>query len=398
MFSRGSAFFQILVESDLATIRALAYLAAFLILFSPLEAQVPATMLDQMSTADHLKQAGWWPRKGEAPRSDYVGAAVCAECHQAYAAGQSKHSMSKTAILPLQAVMLRDGAKFKIGPYSYDIYRKGDQEIYSVTDGIGTFSSPLIWAFGSGSRGQSYLFRHHEKLYEARISFFHGLGFNITPDHPQTPPDSLELAIGRAIPEDEEVKCFSCHTIASTVSGHFNPSQLMPGISCEGCHGPGASHVALANSGAEFPALIYNPARLTPAQSVDFCGACHRTWWDVSRLSGVMTIRFPAFRLEKSKCWGNGDKRLTCAACHNPHQPLQRDPVAYDVKCLACHNIGPVGSRTVASSQGGGSGPSCPIATSKCVSCHLPKYEVPSMRTTFTDHKIQIVTGKQFRE
>lgn len=367
----------------------------------PSRTQVPETMLDQMSTADHLKQPGWWPRKGDAARDEYVGTDVCAECHQDYAKGQQQHSMAHTAMLPTDSAALKNSASFKLGPYSYRIDRNGDKEIYSVTNGVDTFSVPLKWSFGSGSRGQSYLFDKDGKLIEVRISFFNHRGFDITPDHPETPPKTLQLAVGRFVPDDEQVQCFGCHTVASTASGRFDPDHLIKGISCEGCHGPGASHVALAKTGAALPGLIYNPARLNPVQSVDFCGACHRTWWDASLFSGIRTVRFPAFRLEKSKCWGRGDARLTCAACHDPHKPLQHDPAAYDNNCVACHRAvsREAGAHAVsAANTTHASPPACPVSTSKCVSCHMPKYEIPTMRNIFTDHKIQIVSGKDFRE
>lgn len=374
-----------------------ACLATFVVLASVVaSAQSPKTIFDQMTTADHWKQRGWWPGKGEAARSDYVGPKVCAECHQQDAAGQSRHSMANTAMLPTEsAAVLENKAQFQIGPYSYDISNNGTQEIYSVTQGTNTISEPLTWAIGSGSRGQSYLFRHNEKLYEARISFFPVRGFDITPGHPEKASDSIEFAIGREVPHEEEVKCFGCHTVASSANGKFDPDHLMPGISCEGCHGPGGAHVALASTGTSSPGLIYNPARLTAPQSVDFCGACHRTWWDVSQMSGINTLRFPAFRLEQSKCWGNGDKRLTCAACHDPHQPLQHDPAAYDSKCLACHQVSP--HKKAAATSAPVTAKACPVGTTRCVDCHMPKIEVPSMRTVFTEHKIQVVADKKPR-
>ena len=85
--------------------------------------------------------------------------------------------------------------------------------------------------------------------------------------------------------------------------------------------------------------LIFDPRRLTPSDSVDFCGACHRTWWDVSSNMdiGILNLRFAPYRLEKSRCWGKGDRRITCVACHDPHKPLAEDPAFYDQRCLACH-------------------------------------------------------------
>lgn len=368
-------------------------LLATLVLSAQSLAQVPATMVEQMSTADHLKQPGWWPLKSDVSRSEYVGAQVCAECHQTLVKGQNEHSMAHTSMLPTQSALLgRGDAEYKSGPYQYKIYEQDSRVYYSVTKGNETFSTPLLWAFGSGSVGQSYLFEREGLLYEARMSFLHGLGFDLTPGHPQAVPESSQAALGRPIPADEQVKCFGCHTVASNTGEHFDPAQAMMGISCEGCHGPGASHVAMAKSGVEMPAMLFNPARLTPPQSVDFCGACHRAWWDVANVTDIHAIRFPTLRLEQSRCWGNGDPRLVCATCHDPHQPLVHELTAYDGKCLSCHRSGSPATASVQHMAA-----ACSVATKDCVSCHMPKYEITGMKLTFTDHKIRVVKGKSFQ-
>src|SRR5438270_2607003 len=66
-------------------------------------AQVPATIGEQFTTEEHLAKPGWWPRKGNALRTDYVGAQVCAQCHSALARGQQRHAMAHTAIPAAQA-------------------------------------------------------------------------------------------------------------------------------------------------------------------------------------------------------------------------------------------------------------------------------------------------------
>ena len=50
---------------------------------------------------------------------------------------------------------------------------------------------------------------------------------------------------------DAKTQCFGCHATAAVTGGKLNPASAMPGISCEGCHGPGAAHVALAHAGAD---------------------------------------------------------------------------------------------------------------------------------------------------
>jgi len=170
--------------------------------------------------------------------------------------------------------------------------------------------------------------------------------------------------------------CFGCHTTASTTSGRFEPSRFVPGITCEACHGFGAQHVAAMTlgKGEQAPFLIMNPATLAPPDSVDFCGACHRTRLDVREMGiiGVATVRFPAYRLQASRCWGaNGDPRMTCMACHDPHRPLVTDAASYDKNCLSCH-------QTSATSKPAKDHPgaACPVSQKECVSCHMPKYEI----------------------
>ena len=140
-------------------------------------------------------------------------------------------------------------------------------------------------------------------------------------------------------------RCFGCHTTAANIGDKFDEKNLMLGVTCEACHGAGAKHVATAEAAriAGMPEppeeTFLTPAQLTPVDAVDFCGACHGTFWDVklSDAKGVSTVKSQPYRLEGSKCWGTGDSRLTCTACHNPHEPVQTDPTAYDGACLACH-------------------------------------------------------------
>jgi len=36
-------------------------------------------------------------------------------------------------------------------------------------------------------------------------------------------------------------------------------------------------------------------------------------------------------------------------------------------------------------------GPACPVGTTKCTSCHMPKIELPDFHHEFTDHRIRTV-------
>ena len=365
--------------------------ATILFLAFAVFAQNPATIADQYSTAERVKRPGWWPTKGTAPASDYAGPQACVSCHSSITQSQTHTRMGRTSMPAIESEFLDGEVKFSQGPFTYRIVRSQQQETYLASNGTQTFAAALPWAVGSGNNGQSYLFQSNGSWYEARISWYNTFQrFDITPDHPTVPADSLDKAIGRRISADEAPKCFGCHTSESTTSDRFDPARALPGITCEICHGPGAAHVATSRAGLNEAGagLIVNLQRMSPADSVDFCGACHRTWWDVdlAGLTGPGTIRFPAYRLEKSRCWGKGDARITCIGCHNPHELLVRDAASYDSRCLSCHLANVAGK-----ANADHPGPACPTATHDCVTCHMPKYEVPTMHTKFTDHMIRIV-------
>ena len=348
-------------------------------------------MLDQLPTEERLRKPGWWPTKGSPPREEFVGSATCAQCHASLVASQQQHAMARSSTPAADSDILRShmGRSFRLGPYSYEITRTDDGAFrYSVTDGAQSISDVITWSFGTGKVGQSYLAEEKGTIREVRFSFFSTTqAFDVTPNQSTANARSLDRAAGRIVPAVELRRCFGCHTTASTTSDRFDPNRLMLGVTCEACHGPGADHVAVKKGGLDAgTGLILNPSRLTPADQVDFCGACHTSWWDVvlSGTKGVANVHFQPYRLQNSRCWGKGDDRLTCVACHDPHRPLVREAAYYDQKCLSCH---------VAASETPNAerpGRACPTSAKDCVTCHMPRHESPTMHFEFADHQIRI--------
>jgi hypothetical protein len=102
---------------------------------------------------------------------------------------------------------------------------------------------------------------------------------------------------------------------------------------------------------------------------------------------GIANVRAQPYRLEKSRCWGkNGDARITCVACHDPHQKLVRDTSAYDKNCLSCH-LATASTKPAPDHPGS----ACKVGTKDCASCHMPKYELADFHYKFTDHDIRVV-------
>jgi hypothetical protein len=340
-----------------------------------------------------LKNPGWWPTKGDPTRKEYVGAEACAKCHASITASWRTTAMAHAAAPAPVSEGLRQHSRlyFQLSPFRYQIMTSSGVSQLSVSDGTSALLRTLAWAFGEGHIGQTYVYEEQGSFYEGHISFFTSLqALDITPGQRGSMPASLEDAAGRRMDPDETRLCFGCHTTASAVNKQFDPHNSLPGVTCEACHGPGANHLAAMSSGMEEAAdkQIFNPGRLGPVESVDFCGACHRTWQDVVKNGGVriglLNVRFAPYRLENSRCWMKGDARITCIACHDPHKRLVTDVESYDPVCLRCHVL------LSAKETPNHPGAPCPVAETKCVTCHMPKYEPPGFHSTFVDHWIRV--------
>ena len=352
-----------------------------------------------IATEIRLIDPGWWPTKGTAARDQYVGSETCGRCHQDRVETQTNTPMAH-AVKPATAAALTnfpDAMQFHIGPYNYSLSRTATGAEYSTSNGQHSASAAVSWIFGDRQFGDTFLYQQNGIYFESRVSYYRALdGLDLTTGRTAFQPNRFETALGRRMSPDEPPLCFGCHSTASSTDGVFHPDGLLPGVTCEACHGPGAQHVAQMSleHDARTSTLIFNPARLAPNDSVDFCGACHRTSADVglSDVTGIFILRFPAYGLERSPCWKSGEARLTCTACHDPHKPRVQNAAFYDKVCVSCHS--PASSAAQDHAQ--------PIATCKvsnhdCVSCHMRKYTIPSMHTDFTDHRIGI-QGDQFTE
>jgi hypothetical protein len=357
-------------------------------------AQSPQSSSISLATEMRVRAPGWWPTKGQPARSEFTGPDACSECHELKSETAQSTPMLHAAVRASDSKSLREHANlpFQAGPYTYQLLTTAEKSTLTVSNATSSLSVDLLWALGSGHMGQTFIYQQNAKFYESHVSFYTtSQVLDITPGQSHSVPANLEDAAGRAIPLNEARLCFGCHTTASTTKNQFDPSAAFLGVTCEACHGPGAQHIAAARAKTEKrgSGLTFNPAQLARVDSVDFCGACHRTWQDVVSGpmvdAGVLNVRFAPYRLENSKCWAGGDARITCMACHDPHKPLSHDVASYDQNCLACH-----ASSSAEKKSESHPGAACPVATKNCVTCHMPKVEPPNLHSTFTDHWIRI--------
>jgi hypothetical protein len=269
---------------------------------------------------------------------------------------------------------------FRDSGYLTKIVRAGDRSILSVTGDGQTLTATLLWAFGRGQAGQTYVFERDGTYYESRVSFYNALGaLDLTMGAQPGRPKNIEEAAGHLMGPRDALECFGCHSTGAVSAGALHLESIAPGVGCASCHGPAEKHVAAVRAGDVAAAKMPRLSTRTAEEMADLCGRCHRTWSQIALKGprGVLNVRFQPYRLANSKCYDTADARLRCSACHDPHGPLQTSPASYDASCSACHSAA---LKTT----------TCRVAKTNCVTCHMPKIELPGAHARFTDHQIRI--------
>jgi hypothetical protein len=268
---------------------------------------------------------------------------------------------------------------FEKAGYRYTVETSGGQSSYSVSDGNDTLTLPIRYAFGVHI--QTYVLEQKGHYYESLVSYYPRVGgLAITMGDERLVPHTLVEAMGRETGNQEITSCFGCHSSNAVSEGKLHLDSLTPGLTCEHCHTGAQVHMDALEHG-QSGVLPKSLGSLAAEDMSNFCGGCHRTWETVVRTRkwGELNVRFQPYRLANSKCFNGADKRISCVGCHDPHRDLVRDDASYDRHCLACH----------------ATAKQCSVAKSGCVTCHMPKVELPGSHAVFTDHQIRIVRANE---
>lgn len=327
-----------------------------------------------------------------------VGNKVCAECHpgeHALHAG-SGHARTlkpagKTAVArKLNGKITRDTENPDI---LWQYLVAGNRlEAQQIKDGKQT-CFPLDYAVGSGEHGITFMGVSYNPRIQQFVGMEHRLSYYTSSDHMDITPGQGERDRGsknpgfddqgRVLDKTSLTKCLECHaTITSAKKvGDFDPSTMVPNVSCERCHGPGKDHVEAARRGdPEFKLLMpLGVASATPASQIRECGTCHRR---LDLLPPNMVhednhelARFQPLGLQVSACFNEGKSGLKCTTCHDPHGKVSNKRDGYNNACINCHT------------ETGRS--KCKVEPKgDCINCHMPKRTVSEV-FKFTDHWIR---------
>ncbi|MDX2038625.1 MAG: tetratricopeptide repeat protein [Isosphaeraceae bacterium] len=330
--------------------------------------------------------------------SPYVGAAKCAECHDAVASAQRSSRHAKTFRLGTDLAGLELPAEPVPDPGIPEVrhrFLRGDDgrvRVETKAAGDATYLALVDFAFGSGDRGLTLVGRDHAGGgRELRLSHYaDGELWDVTFGQAPRPRDEADL-VGRSLTLDGVRRCVGCHVTHPGLGIDREGPEAQDGaIGCERCHGPGGNHVKAVE--LEFSELaIARPKAAVGPAIVGLCADCHKPKGEITREMPAV-IRFQAATLAWSRCSTESFGKLDCVSCHDPHRNASTSKSHYESRCLTCHDpAGRVDPKDPRSPDPRMNRVACSVnPRTGCIECHMPADVTSIAHSSFTDHEIKI--------
>ena len=330
---------------------------------------------------------------GQSQFSEFAGSAACSSCHKDIFEKhlQTGHFLSSA---PATAELVK--GSFENGRNEYHFTGLSSVKMEKRNDSL--FQAEYVMGnekqkgkidivVGSGKKGQSFLSWKYNSLVQLPVTYF-------TPDSTWSSSPGFQphkIAFNRVVTS----RCLECHgTYFQTISAkdkhpeEFDKKNIIYGVDCEKCHGPGKEHVNFHqnNPGIKEAKYIVNTGKLSRQIQLDLCALCHKgglnkTMPSFSFQAGDKLTDFFAESniplqtggidvhgnqlglLMQSKCYLTSD--MTCQSCHSAHEKEQRKPQLFSQRCMACHTEGK--SRLCGLTKTHGN-----IINNNCIDCHMP--------------------------
>ena len=327
--------------------------------------------------------------------NQFAGSEACANCHKDIHE-DFIHTPHHLTSAPASETSIKGSFAAGKNIYNYDLVRKvvmekRDSGFYQVLYDHNTEKTARRFdvTIGSGTRGQTYLSWAKNSLFQLPVSYF--THTNDWANSPGYLPHKIDF--NRPI----IARCLECHsTYAKTISAQdhlpeaFDRHQMIYGVECEKCHGPGAKHVAFQTQhpGETKGGYILNPAAMSRQQNLELCGFCHGGRLHPSKPSFQFTAgdRLSDYFLPDtsrpdpanidvhgnqyglliaSKCFRISGT-MTCVTCHDPHKNQRGQLALFSEHCMSCHNKEHGNFCKMGAEIGAG-------IVQNCIDCHMPK-------------------------
>ncbi|MDJ0866790.1 MAG: tetratricopeptide repeat protein [Myxococcota bacterium] len=348
--------------------------------------------------------------------SPYVGAAVCSGCH-AEAARRwrgSHHDRAMEPATPEHVLGDFAGAELVHFDERFVFRREGDAFRVRAAGADGAVRDhPVAFTFGVEPLQQVLVEGEGGRLqavgaaWDTRPAAAGGQRwFHLHPDEPIPPGDALHWT---GLAGSWQAMCAECHSTNlrkgyDPATGRYETTWSEPDVSCEACHGPGASHVAWVTGGdpedtsrgltvdlrsegawhfaADAPIAHRVPAADSAAE-IETCAPCHARRSAITGETEPGRPFLDGYRpalLDEGLYFADGQIRdevyvwgsfvqsrmhaagVRCSDCHDPHALRIEAP---DAVCASCHRTevfaSPAHHRHAADSAG-----------ASCVACHMP--------------------------
>ncbi len=362
------------------------------------------------------------PYANTRPGVGYTGDAACIRCHAEIAETYRRHPMGRS-LAPIdpatasevgRVLFEADGLEYAIDLRDQKVFH---QETRRDPEGriVARNEAEVQFVLGSGSQGMSFLVERDGFLFQSPISWYsRERRWDLSPGY-QKANAHFDRPVLAA--------CLYCHAnrvepVEGTINRYRTPIFRGHAIGCERCHGPGELHVRrpVAVDGRDL--TIVNPAALEPSLRESVCEQCHlmgkqrvvkvdredddfrpgipfnRVWSVFERAEGTSEDRFvgQVEQMHESRCFRDGDGRLGCISCHDPHRrPSAEERVDfYRRRCLSCHADRGCRLPEPARSERG--------RAEDCIGCHMPRLERSDIvHAAATNHRIPRQAGADGR-
>ncbi len=328
-----------------------------------------------------------------APGNGFAGSASCMACHKGIYETHIKTAHYRTS-RPASKEFIKgsfDPGKnhFVYNKFMEVVLENQNDSFFQTAyiSGVAMESRAFGVVIGSGRKGQTYLYWDSAKLFQLPVSYYTPLdSWCNSPGYPLN-----YIRFDRPIP----AHCIECHGTYAKTNGEekgntlFDKSQIIYGVDCERCHGPGAEHVVFhtAHPDEKTAKFIINAKHLGRQQRLDACALCHSGFrkeiqpafsfavgkklddysapsYSADTVSSLDVHGNQYGLLTSSKCFTMSDQ-MDCSSCHNVHADEVNSPKLFSGRCMNCHNEATHHTCTITPVKG-------LVLGDNCIDCHMP--------------------------